>query len=323
MPKELVEIISRILRGRASSLENKEFNEWYDQGLNSPLKIHDYKKRDKDQIGKEIFEKTLKKIHSDLPHSKDAKVSFLSWKVAASIILLIGLGFLFIQVNEWNKPIDHQENRMLVFENGVGMFKKVRLPDGSTVRLNHRSKITVAENFQENRWVELEGEAFFEVQRDTLHPFRIKTQELVTEVLGTSFLIRNQPDQPKIVAVKTGLVKVQDEKKQVFMLEATKGLTYQKGEGSLSTINADASLFGWIEERLVFDQTNMKTMVQVLEEWYGVSIQHNITDTLTCKISGTYKEQSLENLLKIIQYSIPLSYKIDGKNLILNFNNCQ
>src|SRR5690606_22174812 len=126
-----------------------------------------------------------------------------------SIILLVGIGLVAMKMLPSDTP-KSMETKFLAFENSKGMIKKVRLPDGSVVSLFHDTNIQVAENFSENRLVKLSGEAFFEVKRDTLHPFRVESANLTTEVLGTSFLIKNLADQEEIVAVKTGLVKVSD-----------------------------------------------------------------------------------------------------------------
>src|SRR5690606_7577189 len=57
------------------------------------------------------------------------------------------------------------------------------------------------------REVKLEGEAFFDVARDTLKPFIVRTTQLTTRVLGTSFSIKaNVDDEVVTVSVKTGKV---------------------------------------------------------------------------------------------------------------------
>lgn len=320
LPSVLSGIVSRILRGKASKEELQQFNSWYDKGIDSEWHIQDYKKRNKEQVESEILLNIHRATRTQIPKSNTRHV-FFSWKVAASIVLVVGMGILAV-TTQYSTPSVPIVAKFLTFENLKGMIKKVRLPDGSTVSLFHNTRIQVAENFSENRFVKLSGEAFFEVKRDTLHPFRVESANLTTEVLGTSFLIRNQPDQEEVVAVKTGLVKVLDQVDSVFMLTPNLRLDYAEQTGSVSTIAENDPVFSWTEDVLVFDNTSMEDMIKTLEDWYGVKITSDIKATNSCQISGAYKNQSLENLLQLIQYSIPLTYKIDAKDITLNFKDC-
>ncbi|SFT98539.1 ferric-dicitrate binding protein FerR, regulates iron transport through sigma-19 [Algoriphagus locisalis] len=320
LPSALLDIVSKILRGKASKEEIQKFNTWYTKGIDSVWHIQDHKKRNKAQVESEMLQNIRKATCSRIPDSS-TKQSFLGWKVAASIIILIGIGLFAIKGIPSDTPAK-QEAKLLTFENGKGMIKKVRLPDGSTVSLFHDTKIQVAESFSENRLVKLSGEAFFEVKRDTLRPFRVETATLTTEVLGTSFLIRNQPEQQEVVAVKTGLVKVSDPTDSIFMLTPNLRLDYSDQGGTVSTIPKSDPLFAWTEDIIVFENTDMKEMVKTLEEWYGVKITTDLTASNSCQISGTYEKQSLENLLQLIQYSIPMTYEIAAKDVTLTFKNC-
>ncbi|MBN3584207.1 DUF4974 domain-containing protein [Algoriphagus aestuarii] len=321
----LIGTISKILRGKASQTELQKFNKWYDSTSSDDVELVDHLGRSKAEIEKELFSKiqgrtqvSREKKFSGTP--KERKLSF-GW-VAASILLLISCGLVWNHYQTDRVTVNAPTLAYVTFENGTGMFKKVKLPDGSTVKLFHKSRIQVSENFSENRFVKLEGEAFFEVERDTLHPFRVESQHLITEVLGTSFLIRNSEDFQEIVAVKTGLVKVSNQADTSFLLEPNYRLDFSSGLGNVSKMAENDPLFAWTEEVLVFDHTEMETMVSDLENWYGVTISHNLSEKIQCEISGTYERQSLENLLELINYSIPITYQISGKNVTLHFKDC-
>ncbi|MEB2774443.1 FecR domain-containing protein [Algoriphagus sp. D3-2-R+10] len=320
LPSVLSGILSKILRGKASKEEVQQFNSWYDKGVDSEMHIQDFKNRNKEQVEAEMLKQIQRAIYDPIPRTVP-KQSLKWWKVAACFIILVGIGLL-AKNTMTSASSGTQEPKFLTFENAKGMIKKVRLPDGSTVSLFHDSHIQVAENFSENRLVKLSGEAFFEVKRDTLHPFRVESANLTTEVLGTSFLIKNSINQQVVVAVKTGLVKVSDEVDSIFMLTPNLRLDYTQQLGSVSGIPENDPLFAWTEDIIVFDNTPMAKMIQTLEDWYGVKITDNLTANNNCEISGTYEKQSLENLLQLIQYSIPLTYQLDAKNVTLTFKNC-
>jgi len=319
----LTRVISKILRGKATPSEIDHFNEWYGQASSEQLEIRDHKGRTRSQIEQELLSKIKNHRSDERPENRpDSKArGSVIWKVAASVILVIGLG-LFAQRQLGEEPERRKELSFLTFENGTGMIKKVRLPDGSTVQLFHRTRIQVAENFAEQRFLKLEGEAFFDVKRDSLRPFRVESAHLTTEVLGTSFLIKTLPGQTEVVAVKTGLVKVSDSLEANFMLHPNFRLDYEKQSGAVSEIPSSDPIFAWTEDVLAFQKTGMPEMIQILEDWYGVKITHNLTGQITCEISGSYENQSLENLLQLIQYSIPFTYQLQGKNVTIHFKNC-
>ncbi|MEB2782642.1 DUF4974 domain-containing protein [Algoriphagus sp. C2-6-M1] len=324
LPSVLSGILSKILRGKASKEEIQQFNSWYDKGIDSEIHIQDFKNRNKEQVEADMLKQIQRATYAKAPRSV-TKQSLKWWKLAACFTILIGIGIGIGLLAMNTLPFTSSElpvPKFLTFENAKGMIKKVRLPDGSTVSLFHDTHIRVAENFSENRLLKLTGEAFFEVKRDTLHPFRVESASLTTEVLGTSFLIKNFINQQEVVAVKTGLVKVSDQVDSIFILQPNRRLDYTQKVGSVSDIPENDPLFAWTEDIIVFDNTPMAEMIKTLEDWYGVKITDNLTANNNCEISGTYEKQSLENLLQLIQYSIPLSYQLDGKNVALTFKNC-
>ena len=76
--------------------------------------------------------------------------------------------------------------------------RTVRLPDGSSVMLNHYSSLSYPEKFKsDKREVELNGEAYFEISKDKKHPFIVQTETMDIQVLGTHFNVdayQNNPD---------------------------------------------------------------------------------------------------------------------------------
>src|SRR5690606_34802698 len=153
LPSVLSDIVSKNLRGKASKEEVRKFNSWYDQEIDSELHIQDHKKRSKTQVESEMLQNIQRATRTQHPHSAP-KQGFSVWKIAASIILLVGIGLVAMKMLPSDKP-KSMEMKFLAFENSKGMIKKVRLPDGSVVSLFHDTNIQVAENFSENRLVKL------------------------------------------------------------------------------------------------------------------------------------------------------------------------
>lgn len=83
--------------------------------------------------------------------------------------------------------------------------KEVVLPDGTKVMLNRNSKLSYKNSFSAvNRQVSFEGEGYFEVVSDSLHPFTVDTEFLKVKVLGTEFNLKAYGEEERI---ETSLVK--------------------------------------------------------------------------------------------------------------------
>ncbi|MCI9846871.1 FecR family protein [Flavobacterium pectinovorum] len=184
---------------------------------------------DKEKLDKE-FEKLWNEIpllHSD--SEKEAswkqfqtktfavkKPKFKIWRyvsaAAVLIFMLIGTGIYFNR-----SPL--QDKFYLtsnVIENRTLTVKTVFLPDSSKVELSPKSKITYANNFENNRKIEIDGEACFKVKKDKKHPFQVFCNETTTTVLGTSFTVQGNVQKGVTVALYEGSVqmnvKAQDKK---------------------------------------------------------------------------------------------------------------
>lgn len=124
-------------------------------------------------------------------------------KVAAVIVLLLTGGITLWHLS--SSPAT--EVKLMVKSTDPTQRAKITLPDGSMVHLNVNSTLTYPEEFEDGlRRVSLEGEAFFEVQRDTDRPFLVSSAGLETKVLGTSFNVNAYKGKEEMVTVKSGKV---------------------------------------------------------------------------------------------------------------------
>ena len=98
-------------------------------------------------------------------------------RIAAILVLVVGVAFIIRQQvqNQAGKEASLPVVHYITKENPSGQKIKFQLPDRSIVWLNAESKLTFPEKFVgDHRTVELEGEAFFEIEEDTLKPFHIQ-----------------------------------------------------------------------------------------------------------------------------------------------------
>ena len=202
---------------------------------------------------------------------------------------------------------------------------KFYLPDGSTVWLNADSKLIYPENFEDDqRIVQLDGEAFFNVVRDTLRPFIVQTGSISTRVLGTSFNISALTHHNDIkVAVATGLVGVEEmnAEKETAILAPSQMAVYSKATKSLRTQPCDIEFItSWKDGIIIFREANINQVVTELERWYGVQFILDSDLKLDNSITADFDNQTLEYLLDGLSYMSSIKYRIEDKKVYL-FNN--
>src|SRR5690606_2960126 len=91
----------------------------------------------------------------------------------------------------------------------AGVKSSVSLPDGSKVTLNSASSIKYDKHFSNGRReIELIGEAYFDVKKDSLHPFIVETNHIQTKALGTAFNVKAYKGDSILVALMSGVVEV-------------------------------------------------------------------------------------------------------------------
>lgn len=129
---------------------------------------------------------------------------FARWaKVAAILVLIVGLAAGIYTINR------HQRQPAVVMNEIQGDGKHTdTLPDGSQVLLDRHSKLFYPSVFADSqRDVELEGTCFFSVAHNSNKPFRIKVEDILVTVVGTSFTIQSDSAKTEI-RVHTGIVEV-------------------------------------------------------------------------------------------------------------------
>ena len=160
------------------------------------------------------------------------------FKVAAVLVIILLTNFLV-----YTYRVDHGQNEIAYQEIVVprGNRMKIVLPDSSVIWLNNDTKLRYASNFGSgNREVELSGEAYFDIQHDTRHPFIVKVGEQKIRVFGTRFSVNAYPEDNIIeTSLIEGSVAFESNRKidghSRFMLEPGNSLLYNKQNNSMST----------------------------------------------------------------------------------------
>ena len=242
-------------------------------------------------------------------------------KLAATIVLIISASLVIYRYQEDSSPPIEQTVRLIEKTSLPGQKITVTLSDGTIVKLNSDSKIIVPDHFANDvRQVELIGEAFFDVNRDTSRPFIIKTNDLKVEVLGTSFNLRSYSNsRNSLVAVKTGRVAVNKISGTEKIYLEPNEMVSLKGNGDFSKsqiVNNDL-VFGWTDQRLVFDETSLEDVFEQMDRWFGVEIVIERDIINKRPYTASYKNPTLEEVFKSLSHLYQFNYKKDGNRIIV------
>ncbi len=202
-------------------------------------------------------------------------------------------------------------------ETPVGGKYQLNLADGSKVWLNSSSSLRFPIFFSEdNREVELKGEAYFEVSKDYKRKFSVRSGIQSVEVLGTQFNINAYSDEKSI---KTTLFEGEI---RVIDLKTNDSKLLKPGEQS----NVDQSIqikridtqseIAWKEGYFYFKKADIETVMRQLGRWYGVTARYegNIPEH---HFSGAISNSlNLLEVLEILEKS-NIHFSLDGKEVVV------
>ncbi len=247
--------------------------------------------------------------------------SFEWYKVAVTLIILVTLGMgVFSVINLKKKVPETITTTEIIKQNPKGQKLTTYLPDGSKVILNSLSKIKYKTPFiGKERIVELEGEAFFEVTKDTLKPFKVISNGVTTTALGTSFNVNCKNKDYVEISLVSGKVKVTNTAmKSVILNPGKSAIASENGNLKIQDFNYIDKI-GWKNGVLVFNNNSLPDIITRLEGWYGVQFIVNSKLKAKYHFSGIYKNETLEDVLEGLSFVYDFEYKIYGNTVKLYF----
>lgn len=298
---------------------------------------------DQDRVFRQIQEKILASEHTESTEGKTTTLSqpfktfksgvrsssyFLKIAAVVSLTLLASVGLYFSMPDQQAKESASFHINQLTKETSKGQKYTLKLADGTRVKLNSESRISFPDQFSDStRTIEFEGEGFFEVAKDASRPFIIKSGNISTTVLGTSFNLRAISDKRKFeVSVLTGSVKVSHESGgndiDERYLAPRQSATFDKQSNLFNVKPFDPEVvLAWVYGSIIFENASLEEIITKLESWYGVEID---TTAMKGRISkgytGSYKDKSLESVLEGISFVLGFEFEIEGKKVLLYQN---
>lgn len=260
--------------------------------------------------------------------------------MAAAFIALLGLTGLYFwilppAVKAKQLPVTAKKSRNEI-STRQGSHSKVVLPDGSIVWLNAQSKIEYNKDFDgELREVTLEGEAYFDIARDSSRPFVIHANNVDIKVLGTVFNVKSyknygytetsliegaievshasRPDK-KIRMKPSEKLIIRDSVKAIADLPdptiIRTNISYEPADGAITETL-------WMDNRLVFRNTSFADLAMEFERRYGVVFQFQDETKKEMEFTATFTNESVLQAMTALQLANHFNYYINKDTILI------
>lgn len=226
--------------------------------------------------------------------------------IAAAAAVLIAAIFITNKLTNDTKTLQAKSNAP----------SETILSDGSKIAVNAGSSITYPRSFgSDQRLVELVGEAFFDVERDTERPFIVRTKKGEVEVFGTSFKLEEKGDS-LLLLVTEGIVALRPiydtvtTKDQMFTAGQQGFLDYRSGK-IYRSIETSADALFWYNQSLVFESTPLPEVLRVLEKNYNVRFQFEFAEIKECLLTTKFESERLEDIIAVIETTFGISIQLE------------
>ncbi|MCU0473919.1 MAG: FecR family protein [Bacteroidales bacterium] len=276
-------------------------------------------------------------------------------RYAAIFIVAFSLsGLLFYYIGK-NRVINPKQSfsELIV---PMGSRAQFSLSDGTAVTLNAGSRLKYDNRFGiEDRVVQLEGEGYFKVAKDSKKPFTVKTSQLNIMALGTTFNIKAYSEDKTIeTTLIEGSIKIEQitdkSRPEVMVLKPNQKLTFFKGDSTmvdetaikkgktenntrplqvqksisiprLVTENVNVEpVISWKENRWIFEKQSLSWIAVELERRFDVQIHFESERLKTFRFTGTIIAEPIEQVLEVMSITAPINFKLKGRVVTLSEN---
>jgi transmembrane sensor len=201
----------------------------------------------------------------------------------------------------------------------IGGQYQVILPDGSRVWLNAMSSIKFPVSFStlKERRIELSGEAYFEVEHDKDHPFKVITAKQEVEDLGTQFDVNAYADE---ASTKTTLLKGSVEVTAGDNVSLLKPGQQAKVTNNITVAEVNTqAVIAWKNGYFMFDDDKLDDIMRLVSRWYNIKViyaDESVKDETFGALSTRFANISI--LLNIMEQTGNAHFKINGSTITIS-----
>ncbi len=240
-------------------------------------------------------------------------------------------------VDTKGNTIGEQNGSQLIYTNDAVdetlVFNTLRVPygkrfelvlsDGTKVHLNAGTSLKYPVRFlgKGTRKVFLNGEAYFDVAKDSKRPFIVNSDELNVQVLGTEFNVSSYPEDDAVNVVlvegSVGLYTEYSSSKDIVLAPSFKA-SYNKNDKKISTQKVQTYLYtSWINGEQLYRNIPFKNILPKLERYYNVKIINTNSALENELFYASFKDQTIENVLTYFNEVHKIQYEIKNNQIFI------
>ena len=255
--------------------------------------------------------------------SEDGKMIDLTSSTSSRIVTSDGLvlvndslkGLRFDQSKSENQPMKYHTLAV-----PVGGEYHFTLADGTRVWVNSASEVRFPNCFSgKKREIYVKGEVYLEVARDEKHPFVVHAGENEVRVLGTRFNLTAYPDEQEVITTLVeGSVEFWNDQSSIRLKPGEQSVL-DRETNNLEKQKVDVSIYtSWVSGTYEYERMPLSDITRQLSRWYDVQFVYETTEFSNHPFTGVVKrDQSLEEVLSIIEKTTNIKFKISGRTIII------
>lgn len=245
------------------------------------------------------------------------------WMQIAASLLFIIAGGLTVLTYMQRQEINTLAEQNVVIRSGDYGKSLVTLPDGTIVHLNAKSSLTYSQDFgRTDRKVELSGEGFFEVKKDTEKKFIVGTGYMDVTVLGTKFNVYAYENKDLVeMSLVEGSVNITTELPpyRSINVKPNEKVTYNKITGELKHEQTSNKIeTAWMNKELVFRSEPLKNVFDCLSRKFAVTFNVDDERLLNDIYTGTFEDENIESIMRVLKIHYNFEYKNEDNMITIN-----
>lgn len=240
--------------------------------------------------------------------------SVLKWSaVAATVLCLVTVTVHYILPNRDKAPL-------LTLQNDATDNTLVKtLDDGSTVYLAESTSLSYPAQFaKDSREVSMQGNALFDIAKNPAKPFRIETEKIIVEVLGTAFNVKSDNKGHFKLAVLRGKVKVTQKKNQeTAYVEAGEQVTVvDEHWHKIRYLNN--AMFNNFARNMRFKDEPLERIVQVINQNSSRKVVLNGKDIKSRKLNVRFYNNDVNAMTQVISLALHLKREVTQDSIFIS-----
>lgn len=282
----------------------------------SPENMNEYKTLHKiyDALLWNEYEENGNVLSEPKEERKNIRKQLISFSKYAAIFVIAILGsYIFIKFFDAPGAIKTEAVKNTIFV-PPGQRAEITLADGTKVWLNAKTKLIFPEKFdQDHREVYLDGEGYFDVEKDEKRPFTVKTDKYNIKVLGTEFnVMAYRGSELFETSLIKGSVEVKSHDQQSSCLLSPNNIAYAEGGELKTAALTDQNYLLWKEGIIYFDNETVQEIMKKLELYFDIKIDLQNKSIITHRYSGKFRtKDGVEQVLKVLQLKHKFKYTRD------------